>query len=59
MEAPSGDDQEDQGLMACCESLIQAIHSKDAKAVADAIKDIMDVIEESPEHEAEEAQENE
>lgn len=53
------DNQEDQGLMACAEALIQAMHAKDAKAVVAALKDIMDVIEDSPEHGAEEAQENE
>lgn len=35
----------DEGLMACAEALIRAIHAKDAQSVASALREAMEVME--------------
>lgn len=40
--------EEDQGLMACAEDLIRAIHAKDAQAVAGAFKAAFELCETQP-----------
>jgi hypothetical protein len=35
---PEGEEGEDPGLMAAAEDLIRAVHAKDAKAVAEALR---------------------
>lgn len=42
-EAPEA--SEDSGMDACSESLIRAIHSKDAKAVSSALRDLLEMME--------------
>lgn len=46
--------QKDQSpLEICCQELIDAVHSKDASAVASCIKSILDVAKNEPESEME------
>lgn len=53
---PDGDlesdkDSENQGLMSAAQDLIQAIHSKDAKAVSAALKAAFEICESEPHYE--------
>ena len=43
-EPEESNEEQDQGLDACSEALIRAIHSKDAKAVSSALRDIQELI---------------
>lgn len=47
------EDQEDQGLMACAEQMIRAMHAKDAQGVAEAFKAAFEILESAPHEEAE------
>jgi hypothetical protein len=54
-EKPESDqDDSSAGVESCAQELIRAIHAKDAKSVANAMRDLMEVIEASPEDESEE-----
>lgn len=46
-------DSEDQGLMACAQDLIDAVHSKDAKRVASALKAAFEIADSEPHVEGE------
>lgn len=42
------EDESNQGLKACAQSLIDAIHNKDASAVGQAFKDLIDMCDSQP-----------
>ncbi len=46
-------DSEDQGLMACAQDLIDAVHAKDAKRVASALKAAFEIADSEPHVEGE------
>ena len=45
---------ENEGIEACAEALIRAMHAKDAKGVAAAFKDAFEILESEPHEEASE-----
>lgn len=47
-------DEEDQGLVSCCQDIINAMESKDAKRLAIAFKDAFTICESYPHEEAHE-----
>jgi hypothetical protein len=53
------DNEEDQGLMACAEDLINAVHSRDKKATAEALKAAFELMDSEPHNEGEHTNEQE
>lgn len=51
------EDESDQGLKSCAQSLIDAISNKDASAVAQAFKDLIDMCDSQPEEYSEQDKE--
>lgn len=53
-EKPQSEDQDDSSaaIESCAQALISAIHARDVKAAADAIKDAFDILSSGPEEES-------
>ena len=49
---PDDESSGDEGIEACAQDLIHAIHAKDTKAVASALKSLFDIIESGASEEA-------
>lgn len=53
-DEPTGkEDNDDAGLESCAQDLIKAVHSKDIKAVASALKAAFDICDSQPHEEGE------
>lgn len=53
-EVSTAEQSEDQGLISCAEDLIKAVHAKDAKGVAQAIKAAVEICDTYPQEETHE-----